>query len=346
MSKDDRSPAQKLSIAEVARHASVSIATVSRVLNGQSQVGEEYRERVLRAVSELDYRPNRVARSLRTQRSAMIGVVVADIENAYFSSAIRSIENVAFEKGYRVLVCNTDESVKKQEAYLQALEEERVIGAIISPVDPDGPGVTSLLDQGIPVVALDRAVSDPRADAVLPDNLTGTRIATQTLLDSGHRDIAILVGPLSTQTAAERLAGYELAMRGARLQPRIIEGGFRSDVAHEAVTRLLDQSALPSALVVSNNLMMLGALKAAREAGLRVPSDLALVGIGDPEWAALVDPPLTTMAVPVGRMALDAMELLLQRVTRSRDAARRIVHPMELRMRASHKSPAQTAPER
>ena len=114
-----------------------------------------------------------------------------------------------------------------------------------------------------------------------------------------------------TDTAAERLAGYAVAMRAAGLEPHTIEGGFRSEAAHEAVRRLLDQSALPAALLVSNNLMMLGALKAVREAGLRVPDDLAIVGIGDPEWAALVDPPLTMMAVPVRGMPLDAMELLL-----------------------------------
>jgi DNA-binding LacI/PurR family transcriptional regulator len=339
---DGGSPARKLRIAEVARRASVSVATVSRVLNGHSQVGEQYRQRVLDAVAELDYRPNRLARSLRTQRSAMIGVVVADIENAYFSSAIRAIENVAFQEGYRVLVCNTDENVAKQEAYLQALEEERILGAIISPSVPGSPGVTSLIDQGIPVVALDREVSDSRADAVLPDNLKGARTATQALLDSGYGDIAILTGPLSTETGAERLAGYEVAMRAAGLTPRTIDGGFRSDVAHEAVTRLFDQSSLPEAMVVSNNLMMLGALTAVREAGLRVPDDLAIVGIGDPEWAALIDPPLTTMAVPVHRMALDAMELLLQRVRHSRDIPRRIVHPMELRIRASHRRPPAT----
>jgi LacI family transcriptional regulator len=339
-SKNGGTAARKMRIAEVARHASVSVATVSRVLNGQPQVGEAYRKRVLDAISELDYRPNRVARSLRKQRSAMIGVIVADIENAYFSAAIRAIENAAFEKGYRVLVCNTDESAAKQEAYLQALEEERVLGVIISPSDPDSLGVTSLLEEGIPVVGLDRAVSDPRADAVLPDNLNGARTATQFLLDSGHRDVAILAGPLSTETATERLAGYEVTMRAALLEPHAIDGGFRSELAYEAVTRLLGRSALPAALVVSNNLMMLGALKAAREAGLRVPDDLAIVGIGDPEWAALIDPPLTTMAVPVRRMALDAMELLLQRVLRSRDNPRRIIHPMELRIRASHKRPS------
>jgi DNA-binding LacI/PurR family transcriptional regulator len=337
VSGDDGTTVRKLRIAEVARHASVSPATVSRVLNGHPQVGEDKRKRVLDAIAELDYRPNPLARSLRKQRSAMIGVIVADIGNAYFGSAIRAVENAAFKEGYRVLVCNTDESATKQEAYLQALEEERVLGVIISPSNPDSLGATSLLDQGIPVVALDRAVSDPRADAVLPDNVNGARTATQLLLDSGHRDIGILAGPLETEIAAERLAGYAVAMRAAGLELQTIEGGFRSEVAHEAVTRLLDQSALPAALLVSNNLMMLGALKAVREAGLRVPDDVAVVGIGDPEWATLIDPPLTMMAVPVSNMALDAMELLLQRVLHSRESPRRIIHPMELRVRASHK---------
>ena len=328
VSGDGGTTARKWRIAEVARHASVSPATVSRVLNGNAQVGEAKRKRVLDAIAELDYRPNPLARSLRKQRSAMIGVIVADIGNAYFGSAIRAVENAAFKEGYRVLLCNTDESAAK---------EERVLGVIISPSNPDSLGVTSLLDQGTPVVALDRPVRDPRADAVLPDNVNGARTATQLLLDSGYRDIGILAGPLSTEIAAERLAGYAVAMRAAGLEPSTIEGGFRSEVAHEAITRLLDQSALPAALLVSNNLMMLGALKAVREAGLRVPDDLAVVGIGDPEWAALIDPPLTMMAVPVRNMALDAMELLLQRVLHTRDNPRRIIHPMELRVRASHK---------
>jgi LacI family transcriptional regulator len=337
VSEDDGTTVRKLRIADVARRASVSPATVSRVLNGHPHVREASRKRVLDVISELDYRPNLLARNLRKQRSAMIGVIVADIGNAYFGSAIRAVENAAFEEGYRVLVCNTDESATKQEAYLQALEEERVLGVIISPSNPDSPGVTSLLDQGTPVVALDRPVRDPRADAVLPDNVNGARTATQLLLDSGYRDIGILAGPLATEIAAERLAGYAVAMRAAGLEPRAIEGEFRSEVAHEAVARLLDQSALPTALLVSNNLMMLGALKAVREAGLRVPDDLAVVGIGDPEWAALIDPPLTMMDVPVRGMALDAMEMLLQRVLNSRDTPRRIIHPMELKIRASHK---------
>jgi DNA-binding LacI/PurR family transcriptional regulator len=341
---ENASAAKKLSIAEVAQRASVSTATVSRVINGNQKVGAAYRKRVLQAIDELDYRPNQLARNLRTQRSATIGVVVADIENPYFSTAVRAVEDAAFKEGYRVLVCSTDESSQKQDAYLQALEEERALGVIISPSDPNGAGISGLLDKGIPLVALDRAVRDPRADAVLPDNLNGARIATELLLDAGHRDIGILIGPLATETASERLAGYDMAMRSAGLTPCAIEGGFRVEVAYQAISEQIRRARLPSALLISNNLMVLGTLNAARQAGLKVPDDLAIVGIDDPEWAALIDPPLTTMAQPVRRMALDAMELLLERVTKSRDRPRRVVHQMEPQLRESHKMVTTTAP--
>jgi DNA-binding LacI/PurR family transcriptional regulator len=336
-------PGSRLRIAEVARHASVSTATVSRVLNGDPRVGDEYRQRVLEAVAELDYRPNRLARNLRKQRSATIGVVVADIDNPHFSEAIRAVEDAAYADGYRVLVCNTDEKPDKQAAYLQALEDERVLGVIICPSDPEGSAIGHLLDVGIPVVALDRAVSDPRADAVLIDNLNGAREATELLIASGHRDIAFVSGPQTIDTGIERLAGYELLMRAAGLAPRVVDGWFRVEPAREAVAQLLSAPPRPSALFVANNLMALGALQALRAAAVRVPDDVALVGIDDPVWAALIDPPLTTMAQPVRRMALDAMELLLERVTGLRDRPRRIVHPLELRLRASHE-PSGKAP--
>lgn len=324
-----------MKLAEVARHASVSPATVSRVLNGDTRVGESYRKRVLRSVAELDYRPNQLARSLRRQRSGTIGVIVPDIENPHFGEMVRAVEDQAYELGYRVLVCNTDETPEKQRTYLATMIDERALGVIISPSDPDGAEITSLIDLGIPVVAFDREVSEPRADAVLADNVKATRLATRLLLDEGHTDITYVGGRVNVETGAERLAGYEMAMRAAGRQPRTVDGDFRLDRAEAAVAGLLAGEARPSALVVANNLMTLGALRAVRAAGARVPADIALVAIDDPAWAALVDPPLTVFAQPVKQMAADAMELLLQRVTGARDTPRRIVHPFELRRRAS-----------
>jgi LacI family transcriptional regulator len=324
-----------LKISDVARRAAVSPATVSRVLNGDPRVGETYRARVLRAVEELDYRPNVLARNLRRQRTATIGVVVPDIENPHFGELVRSVEDQAFDAGYRVLVCNTDESADKQQAYLEALIDERVLGVIISPSDPGGEQIARLLDLGIPVVAFDREVNDARADAVLADNVKALRIGSDVLIGEGHRRIAFIAGRTHVETGAERLAGYEMAMRAAGLEPLVVDGDFRLERAETAVAGLLAGDPRPTALIVANNLMTLGAVRAVRAAGLRVPDDVALVGVDDPPWSALVDPPLTTLAQPVRAMAADAMELLLQRVTGARAKPRRIVHPFELRQRAS-----------
>src|SRR4051812_36497678 len=158
---------------------------------------------------------------------SMIGVVVPDIENPHFGELVRSVEDQAFAAGYRVLVCNTDETAEKQRAYLDALIDERVLGVIISPSDPGGEQISRLLDLGIPVVACDREVEDPRADAVLADNVKAVRIGTDVLIAEGHRRIAFISGRADVETGAERLAGYEMAMRAAQLEPLEVDGDFR-----------------------------------------------------------------------------------------------------------------------
>jgi len=320
---------------DVARRASVSSATVSRVLNGRHNVGIAYRRRVLEAVEELGYRPNRLAKNLRLQRTAAVGIVVPDIENPHFSGMVRAVEDRAYRQGYRVLVCNTDESPEKQRAYLEMLTEERVLGVILSVSDPNDPGISTLLDLGIPLVAFDREVADPRADAVLADNVSGARMAVDLLAGAGHRRIAFVSGRRDVETGAERLDGYELTMRARGLEPDVVGGSFRTEEARVAVADLLSGRERPSALVVGNNLMTLGALHAIREHNLAVPGDVAIVAFDDPTWAALVDPPLTTLAQPVQRMASEAMGFLLQRIAAARTEPHRTVHPFTLRVRES-----------
>jgi LacI family transcriptional regulator len=322
-------------MSDVARHAAVSQATVSRVLNGDSSVGSTYRRRVIRSIEELGYRPNRLAQSMRRQSTAAIGVVVSDIENPHFSEMVRAVEDQAYRRGHRVLVCNTDESAEKQRSYLQELMEERVVGVIISPSDPDGPEIGQLLDANIPVVAYDRRVSDPRADAVTADNLGGARAAVELLAEHGHTRITFVSGPNKVESGVVRLDGYELSMRGRGYVPHAVQGEFRVDAAHEAVIAALASEDRPSALIVANNMMTIGALHAIREAGLRIPEDVALVAFDDPIWAGFIDPPLTTLAQPVRRMATESTELLLERVAGSRVEPRRTVHAFELRVRQS-----------
>ncbi len=322
-------------IREVAQVAQVSPATVSRVLNGSTTVSADYRRRVLDAVDQVDYRPNRLARNLRRQKAEMIGVVVSDIENPHFSEAVRVIEDAAFAAGYRVLLCNTDETPAKQQAYLEMLAGERVLAAIVSPSDRAGTGVDALLDLGIPVVCFDREIDDTRADAVVCDNVEGLRRATEHLIWLGHERIAYVGGRLDVETGAERLEGYTITMRASGLVPFALNGEFRTDAAEQAVDRLLATSPPPTALVVANNLMTLGALRAIRRAGVTVPSELAIVAVDDPPWAELIDPPLTTLAQPVRALADAAMTLALERVEGHRTETRRIVLPLELRIRVS-----------
>jgi DNA-binding LacI/PurR family transcriptional regulator len=320
---------------EVALKAGVSQATVSRVLNGSTTVRDASRSRVLAAVDELQYRPNRLARNLRRRRADMIGILVSDIENPHFTEMVRAVEDAAYRKGYRVLLCNTDESADKQRAYLEVLAQERPLGVLLSPTHPGGPEIAELLDEGIPVVAFDRVVDDPRADAVVADNVAAARLATTHLVEGGHRRIGFVGGPADIETGAERRQGYEEAMRAAGLEPLAEDGRFRIDAGRLATARLLGVRPAPTALVVANNLMTIGALKALREADASVPSDVALVAIDDPFWAELTEPPLTALAQPVRRMAHEAMSLLLDRIGHRRRRARRIVLDFALRVRRS-----------
>jgi LacI family transcriptional regulator len=324
---------------EVAERAGVSPATVSRVLNGLDSVHEDLRLRVLAAVAELDYRPNRLARNLRRRQAEMVGVVVSDIENPHFSEMVRAVEDAAFRAGFRTLLCNTDETAEKQRAYLEMLADERVLGVVISPSDPDGEEIGELLDLGIPVVALDRMVADDRADAVVADNVDAARRATQWLIDAGHREIGFVAGRVDVETGDERLEGYRDAMRAAGLPERVANGRFRLAGGREAAAELLAAVPRPTGMVVANNVMTIGALRAIRAAGLRVPEELALTAIDDPFWAEMLDPPLTTLAQPVRDMAEAAMALLLERIEGRRVAPERRVFPFELRVRASGGTP-------
>jgi LacI family transcriptional regulator len=224
-------------------------------------VRDIYRSRVLAAVAELDYRPNRLARNLRRQKVDMIGVVVSDIENPHFSQAVRAVEDAAYRRGYCLLLCNTDETPAKQRIYLEMLAEERVLGVIVAPSDPGGTEISELLDLGIPVVAFDRTVADERADAVVADNVGGVRTATEHLLAAGHRRVGFIAGLTEVETGTERIEGYTAAMDAA-VEPMVAPGRFRIEAGREAALALLARGTPPTALVAC--LCAIGALRARR----------------------------------------------------------------------------------
>jgi len=318
----------------VAQRAGVSPATVSRVLTGSAVVTPDARSRVLLAISELGYRPNQLARNLRRQKAEMIGVVIADVENPFFTEMVRTVEDAAYNLGYRVLLCNTDENADKQSSYLRVMAGERVLGVILAPSDPEAEEIGQLLDLDIPLVAFDRPVSDPRADSVTANNVRAGRLATEHLRDCGYERIAFIGDP-NVQTVRERFAGYEETMRSAGLRPRSVPGFSRIEGAIAATEKLLADPRPPAALVAANGLMALGALKVLRARELAIPQAMALVSIDDPFWSEIVDPPMTALAQPVRRMAESVIELLVERLRSEREEPLRMVFDLELRVRAS-----------
>lgn len=321
-------------IKDVAELAGVSVATVSRVLNNDPRVDPELRDRVRAAASRLGYRPNRLARNLRRQQMDAIGVVVPDIENPHFAEMVRTVEVTALEHGYRVLVCNTDEDGERQAAYLQMLADERVSGIVLSPSDSDG-SIEHLRDLEIPVVAIDRTLKAGGTDAIVADNVPAVRAVTQRLIQAGHRSIAFVGGRSEVETGSERQEGYLAAIEEAGLTPVLANGGFRRDAAEAAVAEMLAGGCPVSALVVANNLMALGVIRAIRNAGLRIPDDIAVISVDNPPWAEVLDPPLTVLAQPIRAMATRAVELLMRRLGDDHFPAVREIYPLELIVRRS-----------
>lgn len=322
-------------IHDVAKAAGVSPATVSRVLNGNERVDPLLRSRVETVVDELGYRPNRLGANMRRKQTRMVGVVVSDIENPHHTKVIATVQERIRAYDHQVLLCSTAESAHRQAEALGLLLEERVAGVLLSPSDPDAAEITTLLDEGIPVVALDRSVSDHRADAVVMNNYAGARRATEILLAAGHTRVAFISGLLGVETGAERLAGYRAAMADAGLEPLWRQGGFQQDAAADAVDDLLAAELQVTALVVANNLMALGALAALRRSGVGIPDDVALVAIDDPFWARLVDPPLTTLGQPIEGMAAAAVDLLVGRIEGRDRTTMNSVFEFEEHIRAS-----------
>lgn len=323
-------------IKQVAECARVSPATVSRVQNGDNRVAPAIRERVLDAIHELNYRPNSVARNLRRRRSETIGVIVSDIENPHFTQAVRAIEDAAYKKGYRVILCNTDETSEKQKGYLEVLADEHVIGVILVPANPNDPTISAVIDLGIPIVAFDRSVDDQRADSVIGDNIEAARTATGHLIKAaGRRNVGFISGRLGIQTGLDRLKGYEETMADWGLPSAVGQGAFRSGAAQDATAQLLRHHPELDGLVVASNLMAIGALHALRGAGKHVPGDVAVVSIDNPPWADLVEPALTTLGQPIHAMAVKAFDLLMDRIATQRAEARVVIYNFELFVRGS-----------
>lgn len=304
-------------IEDVAERAGVSTATVSRVLSGKPYVSAALRERVLMAARELDYRPSRVARSLREQRSRIIGLIISDIQNPFFTAIVRAVEDSAHASGHAVFLCNTDEDEAKETLYIDLMLAEHVAGVILSSTTGRNPAYNHLIGAGIPVVAIDRRVYNVPLDTVLVDNVDATRRAVEHLIAQGHRRIGAIIGHLSSSTGEERLRGYTDALMAHDIpvsDALIRIGTPRSPVGFAAMNELLALPEPPTAVFTGNNLLTAGALRALFDAGLRVPEDIAVAAFDDMEWAIFIQPALTMVAQPTYEIGRVAVELLQKRL--------------------------------
>lgn len=325
-------------IHDVAKRAGVAPITVSRVINDSGYISRETRERVEAAIVKLGYVPNTLARSLRVKRTNTLALVVTDITNPFFTQVARGVEDVASDAGYTVVFCNTDESEEEEIKYSKVLIQKRVDGFLLVPAQGSSRSVRLIQDQGIPVVVIDRRLSNIEADMVRCESEDGAYRLVRLLQDLGHQRIAVISGPADTSTAEDRVAGYRRAMAEAGLssQEMALYGAFTHDSGYRLAQQILAADPRPTALLAANNFIAIGTLKALRDAHLSVPDDMSIVAFDDLPEIMVVEPLLTVAAQPAYEMGRLAAEMLLKRLNGDMPQGwQEIVLPTEIIMRQS-----------
>jgi LacI family transcriptional regulator len=307
-----------VSVREVAAAASVSVGTVSNVLNRPDKVAPATVERVLAAIEQLGFVRNDAARQLRAGRSRSIGLVVLDVRNPFFTEVARGAEDRAAEEGMTILLGNSDENPDRERAYLDLFEEQRVHGVLISPLTDDQPRLRRLRERGTPVVLVDRESEDRSLSSVAVDDVVGGYLAVRQLLDTGRRRIAFVGGPTSIRQVADRLEGARRAVaetEGATLETIDTESltVLQGRAAGESI-RGREASTRPDAVFAANDLLAMGVLQALvmQGAAVRVPEEIALIGYDDIDFAAAAVVPLSSIRQPASLIGYTAVDLLLK----------------------------------
>jgi len=313
----------------VAEAAGVSVATVSAVVNGISVVRPELKARVEKAIRDIGYKRNAVARSLKMGTTRTIGLTVADITNPFFTDVVSVVQEVLHQAGYAVMLCSSDEDADTQDDHIRLLLDRMVDGLIIAPAGDDA-NLKRILDgAGVPVVLIDRICDGVDTDAVILDNERAVFDAVSYLTHLGHRRIGYISGPLDASTGRDRLAGYRgaVAAAGIPFEGDLVRlGNFREADAYKATMELLRMPDRPTALFSANNLMVIGVMKAIRDFGISCPDDISVACFDDFPWADVFRPQLTTVAQPVQAIGEQAARLLLDRLAgKNADFPRRLV---------------------
>ena len=304
---------------DVAKKANLHSSTVSRVLRGEKKlrVSDETRKRVFDAAEELNYSPNQTARTLRMQKSFLIGLIVPDIANPFFARVVRSIEQQGFERGYTVIVCNTDENQDKEDKFIDTLLSRGIDGLIIAPVQDSKEQIQKLVDSKFPLVLFDRKFDDIETNSVITNNSEASYDAVKLLAGKGSKRVAFVSGRRKIYTTQQRLKGYKKAVKDLNLdssESLIVGDGFTFESGFESTKQLLKLAEPPTSLIVTGNLVSVGAMKAVLEEGLSIPNDIAIIAFSDNIFSQYLVTPLSSIIHPIDEIGLETFKILIKNI--------------------------------
>lgn len=328
-----------MTIKDIAKKAGVSIATVSHVINKTRYVSDELKSRVHKAMEETDYHPNVMAGSLRRKKTKTIGLIVPDNANPLYAELAKAIENILFSYDFSLMLCNSEHNLEKELKYITVLRAKRVDGVIVIPTGSEGDHINKGVENGLPIVTIDRPVSDLLADSVLIDHFQGIFDATEYLIKLGHERIAYIDKPFDLPHQFVRLKGFHKALEKHRIKrydSLYTKGGVCFADGARAMETLLKAKPTPTAVLAFDDVLAMGALRTIQDYGLRVPEDISVIGFDDMLLCSYTIPRLTTIYYPKNKMAETACELLLERIEGVGSEKRNeIVIPVRLVLRES-----------
>jgi DNA-binding LacI/PurR family transcriptional regulator len=334
--------AKPATIYDVARHVGVSIATVSRALNGTGQIAPDTREQIDDAVRALGYKPNTLARSLVTRSTQTIALLLPDITNPFYPGLVKGVQDCAHRNGYMVLLCTAEGDPDGEESYLSMLRSRQVDGALVDGLRLSKARIGAFVDDGFPIVSLDRDIDSAVVPLVQVDNRRGARLATEHLLELGHRRIGHVLGVERLRITSDRRQGYEdaLSAAGLAVDPDLVVGGaYTEEGGREAIDRLLDIAPDVTAVFAANDLSAIGVLNGLVDRGVAVPDEFSVVGFDDLRIASYVSPKLTTIHQPADEIGTRAAQVLIDLLQGRRRRQRRIMLEPTLVVRESSGPP-------
>lgn len=330
----------KLSIKDIAQQCNTSITTVSFVLNGRAdekRISKELKEKILKTIEDTGYKQNQFARGMRTGKTNIIGLIVEDISNAFFSAVARIIEEDAYKRGYKIVYCSTDDNTEKTKELIKLFIEQKLDGYIITPPKGLEDEIQSLINNKIPVVLFDRYFPSLETDYVVIDNFDASKKAVQHLIDSGFENIALITTSSDQTQMLERLSGYERTIVKNGKKPKILKIPFDYSAAQniDAISTYLKKNKELDAIFFSTNYLAFKGLEAINKLKMRIPDDLAVLAFDDQDFFRIYNPSITAIAQPVKDISLKLIDILLQKMASDEKPVEKVTFSTNLIIRNS-----------